>query len=47
MGMIISASLALFLFWLSGQSLYLAIIGLGAGIGFSIGGGLDSDTLSD
>jgi len=40
-GIAISGILALSLFYLSGQGLYLAIIGLGAGIGFSIGGGLD------
>lgn len=41
-GTIISAALAVFLYLLSGQGLYLAIIGLGAGIGFSIGGGLET-----
>lgn len=40
-GTVLSAALAIFLYRLSGLSLYLAIIGLGAGIGFSIGGGLD------
>jgi hypothetical protein len=42
LGTLISAALAIFLYLLSGQALYLAIIGLGAGIGFSIGGGLDN-----
>ncbi|MCB2214277.1 hypothetical protein KQH50_02660 [bacterium] len=42
MGTLFSAVLAIFLYLLSGQALYLAIIGLGAGIGFSIGGGLDT-----
>jgi hypothetical protein len=41
MGTLLSAILAIFLYRLSGQGLYLAIIGLGAGLGFSIGGGLD------
>ena len=41
MGTILSAILAILLYRLSGQGLYLAIIGLGAGMGFSIGGGLD------
>lgn len=45
-GMIISAALAVSLYLLSGQGLYLAIIGLGAGIGFSIGGGLESPIIS-
>jgi hypothetical protein len=40
-GTAFSGILALSLYFLSGQGLYLAIIGLGAGIGFSIGGGLD------
>ena len=40
LGSIFSAALAVLLFLLSGQPLYLAIIGLGAGIGFSVGGGL-------
>jgi hypothetical protein len=40
-GIILSGILALLLYYLSGQGLYLAFIGLGAGIGFSIGGGLD------
>jgi len=40
-GITLSGILALSLYSLSGQGLYLAIIGLGAGIGFSIGGGLD------
>ena len=40
LGSIISAALAVSLFLISGQPLYLAIIGLGAGIGFSVGGGL-------
>lgn len=43
LGTVISAILALLLYFLSGQGLYLAIIGLGAGIGFSIGGGLDAN----
>jgi hypothetical protein len=38
--------LAVFLYLLSGQGMYLAIIGLGAGIGFSIGGGLDTPIIS-
>jgi hypothetical protein len=46
-GTIGSAVLACSLYVLSGQALYLAIIGLGAGIGFSIGGGLDNSTSSD
>jgi hypothetical protein len=45
-GTIISAALAVFLYLLSGQGLYLAIIGLGAGIGFSIGGGLETPIIS-
>jgi high-affinity Fe2+/Pb2+ permease len=45
-GTILSAVLAVFLYLLSGQGLYLAIIGLGAGIGFSIGGGLDTPIIS-
>jgi hypothetical protein len=40
-GTTFSGILAFSLYFLSGQGLYLAIIGLGAGIGFSIGGGLD------
>ena len=40
-GILLSGVLALSLYHLSGQALYLAFIGLGAGIGFSIGGGLD------
>ena len=47
LGTLISAVLAVSLYILSGQALYLAIIGLGAGIGFSIGGGLDNSTVSD
>lgn len=43
LGSILSAGLAVLLFWISGQPLYLAIIGLGAGIGFSVGGGLGQD----
>ncbi len=46
-GTIISAVLAISLYVLSGQALYLAIIGLGAGIGFSVGGGLDNPMGSD
>jgi hypothetical protein len=45
-GTILSAVLAVFLYLLSGQALYLAIIGLGAGIGFSIGGGLEKPIIS-
>ena len=40
LGSLISAVLAVSLYLISGQPLYLAIIGLGAGIGFSVGGGL-------
>ena len=40
LGSILSAGLAVALYLISGQPLYLAIIGLGAGIGFSVGGGL-------
>ena len=40
LGTVFSAILAVTLYLISGQPLYLAIIGLGAGIGFSIGGGL-------
>lgn len=47
LGMIVSAALAIFLYFLSGQGLYLAIIGLGMGIGFSVGGGLDTGLSSD
>lgn len=47
MGTCISAVLAIFLYWLTGQALYLAIMGIGAGIGFSIGGGLDNPMDSD
>jgi hypothetical protein len=36
-----SAIAAIVLFVLTGQPLILAIIGLGAGIGFSVGGGFD------
>jgi len=43
LGAILSGALAVFLYELSGQGLYLAIIGLGIGIGFSIGGGLDQN----
>ena len=39
-GMIISAAFAIPIFLLSGQGLYLASIGLGMGIGFSIGSGM-------
>ena len=45
-GTFLSAVLAVFLYLLSGQGLYLAIIGLGAGIGFSIGGGLETPIIS-
>jgi len=40
LGLIFSAALAVSLYLISRQPLYLAIIGLGAGIGFSVGGGL-------
>jgi len=40
LGFIFSAALAVSLYLISGQPLYLAIIGLGAGIGFSVGGGM-------
>ncbi|MFW5713129.1 MAG: hypothetical protein ACOCYU_00485 [Brevefilum sp.] len=40
LGSVFSAVLAILLYLISGQPLYLAIIGLGAGIGFSVGGGL-------
>jgi riboflavin transporter FmnP len=43
LGSILSAVLAVVLYLISRQPLYLAIIGLGAGIGFSIGGGLDQN----
>ena len=46
-GTLISGLLAVFLYHLSGQGLYLAIIGIGAGIGFSIGGGFENNLLSD
>jgi hypothetical protein len=36
-GTLLSAILAIALYQLSGQGLYLAIIGLGAGLGFAIG----------
>lgn len=36
-GTLLSAILAITLYQLSGQGLYLAIIGLGAGLGFAIG----------
>ena len=39
LGSIVSTALAVWLYLISGQPLYLAIIGLGAGIGFSVGGG--------
>jgi hypothetical protein len=42
LGMLCSTVIAIFLYWLTGQSFYLAIIGLGAGMGFSLGGGLGS-----
>jgi uncharacterized membrane protein len=45
-GTFISAILAIVLYRLSGQGLYLAIIGLGAGMGFAIGGGLDLKIIS-
>ncbi len=41
-GTLVSAVIAVFLYGLTGQVWYLAILGLGAGIGFSIGGGLDN-----
>lgn len=40
LGLLFGAALAVSLYLISGQPLYLAIIGLGAGIGFSVGGGL-------
>jgi len=47
LGIIFSAVIAVFLYLLSGQALYLAIIGLGAGMGFSVGGGLETKRGSD
>lgn len=47
LGVVCSAALAIFLYTLSGHSLYLAIIGLGAGMGFALGGGLSPYGLSD
>jgi hypothetical protein len=47
LGTFFSAVFAITLYVLSGQALYLAIIGLGAGIGFSVGGGLDNSVVSD
>ena len=43
LGSVFSAVLAVTLYLISGQPLYLAIIGLGAGIGFSVGGGLSQN----
>ena len=40
LGMLCSAIIAIFLYCLTGHSLYLSIIGLGAGMGFALGGGL-------
>jgi hypothetical protein len=47
LGIIVSAVFAVFLYLLSGQALYLAIIGLGAGMGFSVGGGLETKQRSN
>jgi hypothetical protein len=43
LGSFFGAALAVLLYWISGQPLYLAIIGLGAGIGFSVGGGMSQN----
>jgi hypothetical protein len=40
LGVLCSGLFAIFLCTLTGHSLYLAIIGVGAGMGFSLGGGL-------
>jgi hypothetical protein len=40
LGILCSGSFASFVYTLTGHSLYLAIIGLGAGMGFALGGGL-------
>jgi hypothetical protein len=37
LGILCSAAFAIFLYTLTGHSLYLAIIGLGAGMGFALG----------
>ena len=42
-GIIIGAAFAVPLYLLSEQGLYLAIIGLSMGLGFSIGGGTTDD----
>jgi hypothetical protein len=41
-GTLVSAVIAVSLYLLTGQVWYLAILGLGAGIGLSLGGGFDS-----
>jgi hypothetical protein len=47
LGILCSAAFAIFLYRLTGHILYLAIIGLGAGMGFSLGGGLAAQGSSD
>jgi hypothetical protein len=47
LGILCSAALAIFLYRLTGHRLYLAIIGLGAGMGFALAGGLSDQISSD
>ena len=47
LGIFCSAVFAIFLYTVTGNSLYLAIIGLGAGMGFALGNGLPAEALSD
>jgi len=47
LGMLCGALFAIILYWLTGQSLYLAIIGFGAGMGLALGSGLSAQGLSD
>jgi branched-subunit amino acid transport protein len=46
-GTLMSALVAIPLYILTGQALTLTILGLGAGIGFSVGGGFDLSLDSD
>jgi len=47
LGMLCGALFAIFLYWLTGHNLYLAIIGFGAGMGLALGSGLNAQGLSD
>jgi hypothetical protein len=47
LGIVCSAALAIFLYTLTGHSLYLSIIGLGAGMGLALGSGLGPYGVSD